>query len=352
MPISRKTFEEDGHRYIVIPYTGFRDLGIYAEPQIPLEVVPLFDRVEDSLAEPLRQVKQFEDTLHTHNIDILSAIVTGTKRGSYESKLQFPAIFFRGERREQYSIQPTLLRRADKTIPELWPRTIRKLEQVQRILAWKIRLALFLSDRHWLTELQARAAARHYGAASTLVDFSFDPHVAAYFAHPPLRDAERADLEAGKVPVGIIYGLRYDVLQQSFPMQSFFLGGRTGNSISFPLLTDTIRTSYLTYNEEREKIDRATCVIDFRPDAQITFRAVAVPRIGRIRAQQGLFIELDLSRGAKIIDAIRLWYVLDFLAEKWCFLRRDEQFEVPPSITSQALFPKDQRLVRWAAGSN
>jgi hypothetical protein len=297
MPVPRKTFEQDGQRYTVIPYTGFRDLGIDTEPRTPLEVVPLFDCVEDSLAEPLKQVKDFEDTLSIHKIDIVSAIVTGTKRGSYESKLQFPAIFFRGERRQQYSIQPTLLRRVDETPPDLWPGTVRRLEQMERILAWKIRLALLLSNRHWLTKLQARAAARHYGAPSMFVDFSFDPKVAAYFAHPPMHDRERSDLEACKVPVGIICGLRYDVLQSSFPMQSVFIG-RTGNTISFPFISDTITKSYLTYNEERGKIEWAKCVINFRPNAQITFRAVAVPSIGRVRAQQALFIELDLSRGA------------------------------------------------------
>jgi hypothetical protein len=181
-----------------------------------------------------------------------------------------------------------------------------------------------------------------------LVDFSFDPNVAAYFAHPPMRDTERADFDAGKAPVGIIYGFRYDMLQQTFPMQSFFMQG-TGNTISFPFVTDTITKSYLTYNEERKRIERATCGIDFRPNTQITFRAVVVPSIGRVRAQQGLFIELDLSRSAETIDAIRLWYVLDFLAQKWCFLRRDAQFEIPPSITSESLFPSDQRLVHWAA---
>jgi len=92
-------------------------------------------------------------------------------------------------------------------------------------------------------------------------------------------------------------------------------------------------------------------MIDLRPhvaNMRVTFRAVAVPSIERIRAQQGLFIELDLGRRGEVSDAFRLWYLLDFLAEKWCFLRRDAQFEAPPSVTGESLFPNDQRLLRWA----
>jgi len=262
--VPRKTFEIDGQRYIVIPYTGFRDLGVDAEPQVPLEVVPLYACVEDSLAEPLRQVKNREETLRDHRADILSAVVMGAKSKiregseiregiSYEGKLGFPFMLFRGERREEYSIQPTLLRLLNQVIPQHYRYTMRKDVRIERALAWKIRLALLVSDRVWLTKMRARAAARHYGAPSMLLDFTFDPRVAAYFAHPPIRDSERADFEAGTIPVGLIYGLRYDTLQRFFPIQSLFLERGSGHAFTFHFSTTTIRAPYLTFNENKKR---------------------------------------------------------------------------------------------------
>jgi len=41
-----------------------------------------------------------------------------------------------------------------------------------------------------------------------------------------------------------------------------------------------------------------------------------------------------------------LWYLLDFIVDKVCFLRRDAQFEAPAAVSQSTLFPSDGVLLR------
>jgi hypothetical protein len=60
-----------------------------------------------------------------------------------------------------------------------------------------------------------------------LLDFRFDPRVAAYLARPTARDTERDDFE--------IYGAVYAVLQGLFPRKAF-----AWRTLEFPFATDKL----------------------------------------------------------------------------------------------------------------
>jgi hypothetical protein len=71
------------------------------------------------------------------------------------------------------------------------------------------------SDRSWelsarcpWTEGQARAAARHVGRSSGFLDFTFSPHVAAYFGHPQRKPSDTAR-------IGKLYCLTHSVIERT-----------------------------------------------------------------------------------------------------------------------------------------
>jgi hypothetical protein len=360
----RKSVELAGKKYIIVPYTGFGDLGIRTNPPVPMALVPLFDQVEDSLAGPLRRAQSFEQNLKLHGVAGLAALlrttageVVGTPQGetkalSYEDKLAFPFVFFRGERREEFGIQPTSFRVLSRTEPRHHDRVLRQQARRERWSSRKIQIALAIARGNRLTLAQSRAAARHYGIASALVDFSFDPRVAAYFAHPRIADPERRSFDSGKTPVGIIYGLGFDDLQRCFPLQAFTINGPGDVQITFHLIGNLLEVPYLALDESQNTIGLAVCSIElpsYFANRKIKLHAIQVPSVSRIRAQQGVFLEVA-GEGFEIRwwDSMRLWYLLDFLCEKWCFFRRDAQFEDLPAISTKALFPMDSLPLRVA----
>jgi FRG domain len=251
--MARKVFEVAGQKYIVVAYTGFADLGLATDPPRPLAAVPLFDRVEDSLVEPLRRARSLEEDLKVMGFrgvgglvralagdSVAPALPHGNGRLSYEDKSVCPFVLFRGERSYEFSIMPTSYRPLARIPPELHPRIRRRHARIERRLARKIRAAVLISRRTWLTPLQSRAAARHFGAVSTLADFTFDPRVAAYFAHPTFNEADRNASGAGTRPVGIIYGFRYDKLQRCFPIQTFSTEESGAGTFTFQVITDAL----------------------------------------------------------------------------------------------------------------
>ena len=355
-----------GQKYVVLPYGGFKTFGLSTTPSVPQVAVPFFDRVEDSVSEPLAMVRGLEENLKQSGVAGVGALIAAgrfadstaraakTHELSYEDKISFPFILFRGERREEFGILPTLYRPLAHTEPRRHLTLLRELARRELHLARKIRFALLKGRRIRLKTDQSRAAARHFGVASALVDFTFDPNVAAYFAHPRIQEDERASFDAGKAPLGIIYGFSYSQFGRCFTMQATTPGGFGSAAIDFILLENVIHVPYLAFDESKKSIQPAVCSIVLPQHfvhRTITLRCVIVPGLERIRAQQGMFLEIAGNVIDSYLDAVILWYVLDFICHKWCFLRTDAQFEVRPSVSDESLFPTESRLVRAAVWS-
>jgi len=179
--MARKVFEVAGQKYIVIAYTGFAELGLATEPPRPLAAVPLFDRVEDSLVEPLRRARSVEEDFKVMGFrgvggllramageSVASAPPQGNGRLSYEDKSVCPFVLFRGERSYEFSIMPTSYRPLAHIPAERHPRIRRRHTRIERRLARKIRAAVLISRRSWLTRLQSRAAAATSGPSVRL----------------------------------------------------------------------------------------------------------------------------------------------------------------------------------------
>ena len=360
--MARKVFEVAGQKYIVIAYTGFAELGLATEPPRPLAAVPLFDRVEDSLVEPLRRARSVEEDFKVMGFrgvggllramageSVASAPPQGNGRLSYEDKSVCPFVLFRGERSYEFSIMPTSYRPLAHIPAERHPRIRRRHTRIERRLARKIRAAVLISRRSWLTRLQSRAAARHFGAVSTLADFTFDPRVAAYFAHPTFNEADRTASGAGTRPVGIIYEFRYDKLQRCLPIQTFSTEESGAATFTFQVITDVVEVPYLAFDATKESIYPARCLVElplYLTNRKIALRSVLVPTVARIRAQQAAFLEIAGEATADCVDSMRLWYLLDFICDKWCFFRSDRQYEEPPSITRRS-FRKTRACCVW-----
>jgi len=82
----------------------------------------------------------------------------------------------------------------------------------------------------------------------------------------------------------------------------------------------------------------------------LTIRCITVRGVRRIAAQRGVFFELSAENlDSPFVDAV-LWYVLDFMAHKWCFFRANHQFVDEKHHATQAdLFPSDGMFVRAAS---
>lgn len=353
----RYVLSQQGRRFVVLPYTGFRHLGIATDPEVPRVAVPLYDTVEEALAEPLAESWQHREMLAANGIAGVASLLASLpgqapapRAGSraaadvtYEDKIHFPFVFFRGEAREEHGLMPVMFRRITGTTPDEQDHMIAQRRREEARAARRTRWRSMLSLRGRLTEMQARAAARHYGAMSSMLDFTFDPRIAAYFSHPSYREHERQQANDGIKPMGIIYGMSYARLQEALPTQGWGQDGSGGPSINFYSIGSTIEVPYLSADTSTGAITPARMLIDLAPvfaNNPVSIRTAAVPSVRRIKAQEGLFIDLSGRGVGDWRCAFALWYLLDFICDKWCFYRRDQQYEDRAGgITASALFP-------------
>ncbi|MEO6444367.1 MAG: FRG domain-containing protein [Gemmatimonadaceae bacterium] len=200
-------------RYQIISYENQRffpmrydDLPVGESRAPATTLVPYFDCLSDALAAVEAHVESV--------LGPVRAMIAGTsarRDAHYRDKLANPTIFFRGQSSPAYSIVPTRFRLAGVTDPlaEVERRIRNERARAAAIQShYRVRAASLLDD------LQARAVARHFGAPSSLVDFTFDAEVAATFAHPAFSEAERSH----GAPLGLLYALDMGQLQEMMGM--------------------------------------------------------------------------------------------------------------------------------------
>jgi hypothetical protein len=272
-------------------------------------------------------------------VDQFEATIPQLAPTRYEDKLNFPFLFFRGEPDKRYGIMPTRYRFSGQPDP---------LATTQERIGFETRCAAALEPylrQHStapISDTVARAAARHFGAPSSFVDFSFNPEVAAFFAHPRLTDAER-----NRKKCGVIYGLRYSALDRLTGMQAWSLSPEGGRDIHGVIAFSVWSIPYLACDLANVRIHPATLTIaipEHLVGRPMTIRTRLVPAIPRIMAQQGIFLEANFDRPEDWWSQVFLWTVLDFMTDKWCFLREASAYEnAVGAITASQLFPPDDR---------
>jgi hypothetical protein len=355
----RTTFEAHGKSWIVLPYTGFRELGIATEPEVPRVAVPLSASIAEAIGPALELVREQDDTLSAMNVPAalrLLAKMKGVAREDadgvqYEDRLAFPFVLFRGERQEEAGILPTAYRGLERFSPEMVPGVLRRRLARERAASRRMRMACALQG-HWLSEAQGKAAARHYGAPSPLLDFSFDPRVAAFFAHPGRPSGAPASQESQ--PRGILYCFRFALLQAFMEVQGWKPLPDGSIEIRFYNTNPVWTVPYLA-SDRNGGLVQAQCHIFIPPHVaaeQPAIRIVSVPAIRRIRAQQSAFIEIRLRDPGDFFTAMFLWYLIDFLCEKYCFLHGPQPYEdLSIGLSHSALFPPDGFAVGLAGRS-
>jgi hypothetical protein len=329
-------------------YDNFALLNATVEPAVPWVLVPLCRDVSAAL-QPARALRErFVEQIQSMGLEsvlrnrLLAPEVSRSATDSeiaYLSMLQCPFQFFRGERSLRFSIMPTRYRWTGD--PQAWPAVLRQRLDLENSCANRMRDYLREHGVPNASNDQARAAARHYGVPSSFVDFTFNPDVAAFFAHPAWSDSERA-----RGPdVATLYALGLSDLQQLFGMAAWGLPPEGGRDIRFINVANVWRIPYKSFDPESGTIENATLTVHVPPQLQnrgVCVRTRSVPQIKRIVAQEGIFLDFDLDSPEDAWSQEFLWTVLDFAANKWCFLRGDFAYEnESANITAAKLFPPD-----------
>lgn len=350
----RNTIISGGQRYLVVPYDGFAVLGMRTDPAKPLLAVPLFDRIEACIEEPLALAHDLSGTQVVSPLSLLGAGLraaldrgaVGPLRAAHGADLEpsavLPEIIFRGESREERGMVSSLFRQVSAWTSRGRDRIVQKRLQAELAMAERVRRAFIASGRPEMTMIEARAAARHYGATSTLLDFSFEPRIAAFFGHPPYADFERA--QKGATPIGVIYGLAMASIEQCFGILGWKPEGDRAATIRIYGASGAT-VPYLAADMQSGEVRPAEMKVELPKLAAggITIRMTRVPSVARINAQKGLFIEIGRDDGADWQQAAQLWYLLDFVCHKWCYIRQDRQFEdAQGGITAAKLFPPEE----------
>jgi hypothetical protein len=332
--------------FVPMRYDNFASLGVTVEPGVPYQLVPLYRDVSEAVAEAMALRQALKDELTANGVlDLKRAMVP---RGSepdeeferkidYLSRLDYPFRFFRGEYSLRFNIMPTRYRFSGETDPLGVTEDRVKFEMA---CAAKMKEYLKSHGAPEAGDEQARAAARHFGAPSSFVDFSFNPEVAASFAHPLFNETEKRD----GAPLGMLYSLGINDFERLFGMAAWAVQPGGGRDIHYLNLATVWRIPYQSFDPENVTVEEKTLEIKVPPALTVkpmSIRTTAVAAIGRIAAQEGLFIELDFENPTDWWSQVFLWTVLDFTCRKWAFVRQDFAYENAGSgITRARLFPE------------
>jgi hypothetical protein len=127
-----------------------------------------------------------------------------------------------------------------------------------------------------------------------------------------------------------------------------------GVEIMVPSVASRLSVPFSCWNETKTRVERRSLVLDVPRQLStqpLRIRTMQVPRVERIVGQQGMFLEATVDDPEDCALQTFVWTVLDFVAAKVCFVRRDWQYENPAGVTAAAVDPaEDQRLVDVAAG--
>ena len=351
--VSRTIYSTSDRDYVALPYDSFRAFGAPAEPERPVVAVPFAERIDDALIEPLELARRLRRNFgELEPGDTIPRAREDRGKWTLDRLKHSPWLLFRGESVERNGILPSLVR-----LLHLHPEGDR-IDVVDSRGRLADRATRLMSKAHRadtgqeLTETQGKALARQYGAPSSLLDFSFDPQVAAFFGHPPFTKDERRLSDERRL--GILYCLDFSLLNHVFPMSVWQIENDTV-SIHLLQFSASVEIPYLSLDEELGLVTQRMLRLQLprylgMPVA--TLRGTPVAGVRRIAAQQGVFLEgATGGSGTEFINrSLFVWCLLDFLCHKWCYRRRDYQYNDPAAgITAESLLPADGRNVRRAA---
>jgi len=328
-----QVIQQDGELYLPIRYDNFRAIGVRLDPPEPWAAIPLHQDVAGVVAEAREEAKDYADDLKGIGLGKLDG-----RNGeiTYEDKLNFPFRFFRGETNTRYGMMPTRYRFTGQPDPLA---TVRERLRFETLCAEKMRAYLKSHGAPNATEEQARAAVRHHGVASSFIDFTFEPGVAAFFGHPRFTAHEQ---EHG-APMGILYSLGIKDFEGLFGIMAWSLPPDGGRDILSLSVHNVWQIPYRAFDPERRLVHDATlsvAVPDRLREKPLTIRTRLVPGTRRIAAQQGIFLDASMENPEDWWTQVFLWTVLDFASHKWAFVRKDFTYEDPEAgVTAAQLFP-------------
>ena len=121
-------------------------------------------------------------------------------------QLDYGKYLFRGVPNAEYGIQASAYRRPKKDA-----RSFEKFLQINKDLIAEARLRGHgEKDGRKLGDLEILAEFQHYGAATCLIDFTYNAQVALYFACQKDFKWERNSKDSGKAPDGKVYVVHND----------------------------------------------------------------------------------------------------------------------------------------------
>lgn len=341
--VGQTTMKAGDHEFVPLRYDDFKNLRARVEPLQPWVAVPFYEDIRGVVAETRAATNRFEEFLLGQGFGGIGSGTPGPRTISYQDKLRLslPFPIFRGDKDKGYGIRPTRYRfRAKPTLE-----TIRERIQFEARCAEKMKHYLSRYSTSPISDEQSRAAARHYGAPSSFVDFSFNPEVATFFADHGLTTEDQERTKAG-----IVYCLDVNRLQQVFGMDGWVPSPDGGHDTHSMNVFRVWQIPYLSCDPAGRTLEEATLKVQV-PAALTTcalsIRTRAVPGIVRISAQEGLFLEANFERPENWQAQVFLWAVLDFIANKWCFRHQGSGYENPAcGISRKRLFPGDDPELR------
>ncbi|UCF04153.1 MAG: FRG domain-containing protein [bacterium] len=324
----------DGKEFLLLRYDNFAALRVEVHPPKPCVAVPFYRNIRNVVKETLEVEKRYEAFLLAQ--DLVKAGIekpSETESISYKDKLNFPFLFFRGDKDERHGIMPTRYRFSGESDLLL---TTRARIQFEMECAAKMKPYLERHSSSQITTEQARAASRHYGAPSSFVDFSFNPEVAAFFAHPNLSEQDR-----NRTNVGMVYSLNFNHFQYLFGLRMWAVSPDYGRDVHALNTLSVWRIPYFSY----DTLEEATLTVSIPQtlvNCPVSIRTRIIPAIPRITSQEGIFLEANFENPEDWQAQVFLWTVLDFIADKWSFLRDDFSYQNPNGgIIADKLFPHD-----------
>lgn len=336
--------EQNDRMYVRVRYNNFAAINAPVEPSMPAVAVPLYRDIAAVVAEGLALEKALMDYIVSTGmmkvVRMCHPDVSGPaseREIAYLARLDCPFRIFRGEKTVARSIMPSRYRFTGQPDPLA---TTRQRIEFETQCADRMKEYLARHGARAATSEQARAAARHYGAPSSFVDFTFNPRVAAFFAHPSFSKQER---ELG-ADIGIVYSLGIGEFEKLFGLAAIAPQPDGGRDIHYINVATEWRLPYKSFDPENGVEDAVlTIAVPPRLVAKpMSIRTRFVPAVPRIEAQDGIFIDLHFEDPEDWWSQVLLWTVLDFASQKWCFLRSDFDYEAPETgVTAATVYPPD-----------